>query len=262
MDPSTIAGGTDKPKLLDIRNWLTSYACFRVATRALVLCVAGAGLCAVPPPALAAETTAEFALRWDARDGGPQSGEQALVALGIRVPRASAFAVDYYDLPPNPPVLPGFEAILRRRVDASGNAELTWKLRGDRAMPAWTCPLRNVAKSKSEADVTLGTGDTISRRYSYSCTSEDAEAAATELAATRKGCTVAMKRWTRNGLRVEEWRLPGGVRLIEVSRAGADTAADLDAFRRKIAAPLLAAGTMPIVNSKTELGSNCKIGSG
>lgn len=214
------------------------------------------------PAATAAPSNAEFALRWNARNGGPQTGEQALVALGIRVPRASTFAVDYFDLPPSTSLPPGFAAILRRRVDASGNAELTWKLRGDRALPAWICPWRNALKSKSEVDITFGAGDTAARNFSYSCTTDDADAAASELAATRKACATMVKRWTRSGLRVEEWRLPGDVRLIDVSRAGSDTPADVDAFRRKVAAPLLAAGVVPAVNTKTELGSNCEMRSG
>jgi hypothetical protein len=221
-------------------------------------CVLIAAYCAIMPAALAAPAAAEFAIRWNARDGGPASGEAALAALGIRVPRASTFHVDYFDLPANTSVPAGFAAILRRRVDASGNAELTWKLRGDRALPAWTCPLRNASKSKAEVDITLGAGDAVSRSLSYSCTSEDAEAAAAELSATRKACTAVVKRWARAGLKVEEWQLPGNVRLIEVSREGADTPADVDAFRLKVATPLLVAGIVPSASSKTEFGSRCE----
>jgi len=57
---------------------------------------------------------------------------------------------------------------------------------------------------------------------------------------------------------VEEWRLPGDRLMIEVSGTGANTAEAEEQFRKRVVAPLLAAGIRPSGDSKTELGSRCE----
>src|SRR4029450_771081 len=96
---------------------------------------------------------AEYAIRWNARAGGPASLNETLAILKTHATRPRRFKVDYYDLPPTPTTPPGFSVILRRRVDDAGPAELTWKLRGDRALSDWACPLRNSRDAKDEVDV-------------------------------------------------------------------------------------------------------------
>ncbi len=66
-----------------------------------------------------------------------------------------------------------------------------------------------------------------------------------------------VRRWEKAGLKVEEWRLADDRLVIEVSRGGATTRRR-EAFRRKVAAPLMAAGIVPSSSSKTELGSRCE----
>jgi hypothetical protein len=198
---------------------------------------------------------AEYAIRWNARDGGPDSAEATLAVLNARTRRNSNFRIDYYDLAQIAP--PGFSTILRRRIEDAGHAELTWKLRGDRALAEWTCPLRNSRQSKSEVDVAFGAADIVSRMYSYSCTSDNPDQAAVDLSAKRKACNVLVKRWDAGRVKVEEWRLPRNVLMIEVSGSGMNTPEAMEQFRRRVAAPLLAAGIVPSVNSKTELGSRC-----
>ncbi len=148
---------------------------------------------------------AECAIRWNAHEGGPKTGVEALAVLKARTRRASTFKVDYYDLPSTTTTAPGFSAILRRRIDHAGHANLTWKLRGNHALAGWTCPLRNSGKTK-----------------------------------------------------VEEWQLPGNVLMIEVSGSDTNTRDAMERFRTRVAVPLLAAGIVPSVNSKTELGSRCQ----
>ena len=201
---------------------------------------------------------AEYAIRWNAQGGGPRTLEEALAVLRARMRRTDTFTVDYYDLPPNARSPAGYSTIVRRRVAVSGRGELTWKLRGEHALPEWSCPLRNYVRAKAEVDVTLGNGDATSRWHSYSCTSEEPDVAAAELSATRKSCTATMRRWERGGLKVEEWRFSGGVVLLDVSRGGADTPDAVAAFRKDIANPLLAAGIAAAADSKTELGGRCE----
>jgi hypothetical protein len=201
---------------------------------------------------------AEYAIRWNARDGGPQSGNAALALLQARARRTSSFSIDYYDLPPAAVAPPGFATILRRRVADSGDAELTWKLRADHALADWTCPLLDAVQTKAEVDVTFGGAGAVTRVYSYSCTSGHPDLAASRLSARLKACSASVKRWNAGSLKVEEWRLPGDVLMLEVSGSGANSPAAAEQFRKRVVAPLLAAGIVPSVNSKTELGSRCQ----
>jgi len=201
---------------------------------------------------------AEYVIRWNARDGGPASLNDVLGILKTRATRDRTFKVDYYDLPPNPAAPPGYSVILRRRVEDGAASELTWKLRGDAALADWTCPLRNAKESKAEADVAFQGADSLARSFSYSCTSDGAEAAAAELFATLKPCTATVTRRVAGPLKIEEWRFPGDVVFIDVSMVAPNTAAAVGVFRTRIAQPLFAAGVVPLSESKTDLGSRCK----
>jgi len=219
----------------------------------------GAVLCTAVPLAAGAESaSAEYAIRWNARDGGPASGNETMAILKTRATRPRQFNVDYYDLPSTMTAPPGFSMILRRRVEDGRRTELTWKLRGDHAAADWACPLRNPRQSKAEIDVAFGGADAVTRAYSYSCMSDDADLAASELSATIRPCTAAVTRRDAGSLKIEEWRLPGNVLIIDVSLGGKDTPGALDQFRTRIAEPLLAAGIVPLADSKSELGSRCR----
>jgi len=203
-------------------------------------------------------TGTEYAIRWNARDGGPKTGAAALTALQMRARRTRLLDVSYYDLPPPPTAPPGFAAILRRRVEGDREPEFTWKLRGDRALAGWTCPLEDARQTKMEVDVTFSGADTVTRTYSYSCTSTRPQIAMPGVATSRKACTAIVKRWEAGRLNVEEWRLSGGDVIIEVSGKGANTSDATETFRRRVAAPLFAAGVVPSTQSKTDLSSRCQ----
>jgi len=70
-------------------------------------------------------------------------------------------------------------------------------------------------------------------------------------------CRTVVDPHTADGLKVEEWVMPGGARIIEVSRPGADSVDELASFRQ-IVEKLLSKGARPSGQSKTELGSNCR----
>jgi len=234
---------------------------FRPRRPLLTWAVAAAAACAVlpGPSAIAAAVepiAAEYAIRWNARDGGPGSGGATLAILDMRARQPVQFKVDYYDVATPPAAPQGFTTILRRRIDDAGRSELTFKLRGDRAVEEWSCPLRNVRQTKIEVDVTFGGAENGVRTYSYSCTSADTEPAS-DLNAKLRTCSADVKRWEQGRLKVEEWRLAGDVVIIEVSGSGTNTPDAREKFRERVAAPLLAAGIVPSASSKTELGSRC-----
>jgi hypothetical protein len=201
-------------------------------------------------------TAAEFAIRWNGQEGGPRSGEDALSLLNLRAKHASSLKVGYYDLPATVPAPAGFSPILRLRTHQGGQQELTFKLRGDRQLADWSCPLPAAGKAKIEIDITFGSAGTMTRAYSYSCTAEGIAAAA-GLSAKLKACTASVRRWERGDVTVEEWRLPGDIVMIEVSSKGIDAPAAAERFRARVVAPLLAAGIAPSATSKTALGSGC-----
>lgn len=207
--------------------------------------------------AAAEPAAAEYVIRWNARDGGPASLNDVMGVLKTRATRDRKFNVDYYDLPPNMAAPPGYSVILRRRIEDGAAAELTWKLRGDAALADWTCPLRNAKESKAEAEVAFQAADTLARSFSYSCTS-DGEAAAAELSATLKACTATVTRKVAGPIKLEEWRFPGDIVIIDVSMVSVNNSGALELFRTRIANPLFAAGVVPLSESKTDLGSRCK----
>jgi hypothetical protein len=232
------------------------FQCPTTAFAAMAVCLA---LCEPAASASTSEPTgAEFAIRWNAREGGPKTGDEVLAILNMRAKGTQGFKVNYYDFPSKAKAPPGFSTILRRRVDDAGVTNLTWKLRGDRALAEWACPLENSRRAKAEVDVTFRGADIVDRMYSYSCTSASPERAASLLAAIPMACTAAVTRWETGQLKVEEWRLARDVLIIEVSGNGANTSEGIERFGRRVVAPLLAAGIVPSAQSKTELGSHCE----
>ncbi|HQR09985.1 MAG TPA: hypothetical protein PLW68_01555 [Casimicrobiaceae bacterium] len=212
------------------------------------------------PTAAAAATEpadAEFAIRWNTREGGPATVDAALAVLALRARHESRFKVGYFNPPATSSAPAGFTAILRRREEGDRRAELTFKLRGDRVLEQWSCPLRNAGPPKAEVDVTFGKAGALSRAFSYSCTREDPASATAEFSATRKACVADVMRRQGARVRVEEWQLPGGATMIEVSGRGENSAKALESFRARVVVPLLAAGIRPVADSKTELGSRC-----
>ena len=116
--------------------------------------------------------------------------------------------------------------------------------------------IRVVREDRSSA--VIDGGDNIAYSYSYSCTSDGPDLAASELSATIKACTSEVRRQDAGKLKLEEWRLPGNVVIIDVSISGKNVPGAMEGFRKRIAEPLLAAGIVPSADSKSELGSRCQ----
>jgi hypothetical protein len=225
--------------------------------------LAAASLLAACAPALA-DANAEFAIRWDPAEGGPQTSQEVLAALGLAPDRERDFMVRYFTVA-QPDQLPeGFAAIARERTSGD-HTEATYKLRGPAPFPTsgplhkWRCPLKGHADSKEEVDISW-TGDAQPKRaYSRSCTADAGAAKAMPkgLKAQPLGCSAAMHRVEAGGIKVERWDLQGARQLIEVSTNGKDSAQDLEKFRQHVVAPLLERKVKPLKDSKTEMGSAC-----
>ena len=242
----------DGASMPNILHTLTMPACVLAAAAIRLVLEGQSAIAAATEPA-----RAEYAIRWNARDGGPTSGQEALAVLKAQARRTSNYSVDYDVLPPTAEAPPGFVAILRRRNDAAGRSSLTWKLRGDHALAQWKCPLSDFRQAKAEVDVAFGAAASVTRRFSYSCTTDGTNSPASLLFADRKPCTSTVTRWDAGRLKVEEWRLPGEYLVLEVSGSDADTPKTMEQFRKRVVAPLLAAGVVPMADSKTELGNRC-----
>lgn len=204
---------------------------------------------------------AEYAMRWNVEEGGPRTAKKALKVLGKDADESEDYKIRYYDFTPSEDVSAGFTPILRQRKSGKKH-ELTFKYRGDHPLASWKCPLSSSPdESKEEVDVSILDGDRTKRSFSYSCTLEskkDSIEPPRELKAHPKDCTNEMTRLEAGKLKVEEWHLPGGIILVEVSRNGANTQAALESFQREIVEKLVAAGVKPSDRSKTEIGSSCK----
>lgn len=167
------------------------------------------------------------------------------------------YSIQYYQLGTTPTLSPNELAIGRLRTRSDGKVELTYKTRADvSASPgSWVCPLDG-AKAKAEVDVTLRRKDVV-RKLSRSCELEAMHALSfpESLKATPKGCVNEMTRTEIGKVKVEHWSTPRGT-LLEVSMPGTTSAADLAKFRKMIA-PLLKDGVIPLDRSKAEAGSEC-----
>jgi hypothetical protein len=246
------------------RGWRAAVA---MAAAFLVPAVAGAGAAGQPSSApQRAKQDAEFAVRWDPAQGGPRDARAAARALGWRVRREESLRVRYYDAAtPLADVPPGAQVVLRERRRKQG-VELTLKYRSERAMTAlpaldrWACPLGRKAEVKDEVDVSFDASASPGRAYSRSCSLErvaDAAAVAARLGARPQPCESDVLRLRADPFKIEEWHLPDGGRLIEVSRNGRDSEKAAARFAREVVLELTSRlGAKPIASSKTA-GSGC-----
>ncbi len=188
-----------------------------------------------------------------------------LAALGRPADASSHFEVQYFDVATPADAPPGFDAILRKRIEGA-HAQLTYKLRGNTPWPRqpsqapWRCPLPKPYQSKEEVDVVFVGAETTGRAYSRSCSHSSPQldiAMPAPLQARPNNCKSAMTRLEAGALKVEEWRLPDGSRLIEVSRLGRDTDRARDMFRDQVVKPLLALQAQALQRSKSALGGEC-----
>jgi len=220
-------------------------------------------LAALAAPAAAMD--AEFAVRWDPKQGGPATPQDALRELHLKAGKPRQFEVQYFEFTPPADVPAGFDPILRKRI-RNGEAELTFKLRGDAPLPAhptlkqWTCPLGATHDRKDEVDVTLLDAGHGLTAHSRSCSIESRDLGLQPPAALQarpKGCGSTMTRLSSGKLKLEQWQLADGTVLIEASRPGKHTEASRQAFEREVLKPLLALKVQPLQRSKSAIGGEC-----
>jgi len=216
----------------------------------------------------------EYAFRWNPAEGGPATAQQAAGQLGIEDGKPKAFEVRYLDLR-RPAGLPddSYSAVARERTDADG-PESTYKVRAPASKAArkllstWACPLVGPKReSKLEVDVNWAVDEahpdaapTPRQAISFSCSVEAAAHAALPPATgmVPKPCVSQVRRLkSRDDWKVEEWLLPTGQRIVELSFSVKEgSRAHRSAFQQRVDT-LLAAGARPMADSKTLLGSTC-----
>lgn len=210
------------------------------------------------------EPASEFAVRWDPAEGGPRDAGEVAKAFRWRVKDESTYVVRYYRATTASDAYAGMQVVIRERRSRE-RTELTFKLRSDRPMVGlpdldlWTCPLGGKAHPKDEIDVSFTGAADVRRIHSRSCTVElDGEGSeiVSKLNARPLPCTSRMRRLRADDYKVEEWSLPNGTRLIEVSRNGRDRQDEMAQFGRAIVEPLHRLGARPAARSKTA-GSEC-----
>jgi hypothetical protein len=220
---------------------------------------------ALLPVQAAPAADAEFAVRWDPRQGGPATPEEAMRELKPKAGQTSRFEIEYFDFTPPGDLPPGFDPILRKRI-SGGQTELTFKLRGAVPLPPhpalkqWDCPLGKTRDRKDEVDLSFLAEGQVATAYSRSCSLE-AEGAALQppaaLQARPRGCASTMTRLRAGKLKIEEWRLADGSVLLEASRPGRHEARSVQAFERQVLKPLLALKVQPLQRSKSAIGGDC-----
>jgi hypothetical protein len=243
---------------MHVWNRLSTHAGQRLAASALAAVMASV-------PAYATPQDAEFAVRWDPRQGGPATPADALRGLRLKASPPTHFEIQYFDFSAPAGVPAGFDAILRKRL-TGGAAELTFKLRGSAPLPAqlplkhWDCPLGPTKERKDEADVTFVEAGRSITAYSRSCSVESRAAdiqPPPALQARPKGCGSTMTRLRSGKLKVEEWKMADGSVLLEASRPGKHDEASMRAFERQVLQPLLALKVQPLERSKSAIGGDC-----
>lgn len=208
---------------------------------------------------------AEYAVRWNVAAGGPTTAEKVLSALHLEPKKdkdsgktkQKNLTVEYFDVGKRSD---GFKTILRLRTDEKkGESELTFKLRGDRAIVPPPCPLGGGVNKEPEVDVTfLDPQRPAPPQFSYSCDKKTKEAP--KALPLRVGCTASMRRleadFASDELKVEEWKIKGA-RYIEVSFSGKNDPADEKMFGAKVVAALVAKGIHPLEEGMTTITTSC-----
>jgi hypothetical protein len=199
---------------------------------------------------------AEFAIRWAPADGGPQTPAEVLKLLGTPDAQPVNYEVRYFDEPGALAVPESTEVIIRLRSMHDGKSEVRLKYRRAAPWPAgWKCPAAMHFERSEQVDVTFLDAGKQVRTYTYSCTIDLAEPPPA-LHAVAKNCSAFMVRYEAKRARLEEWVLPGGQVVLEVSHAADNTAAELAKFK-VIADTLVAHRANPSALSKTKLASDC-----
>lgn len=210
-----------------------------------------------------AASDAEFAVRWDASTGGPQSLDETMVSIGMKDGKFKEAVVSYFTIA-QPTTAPTLFAVIGRERVGPKERDATFKIRGTEPLPAalseWNCPWTTSIAPKREVDISWTGEASPKRSISLSCTAEQTSLTAVlpgGYVATAQGCSSKMQRQKAKEITIERWSLAQGRVVFEVSMKGKDTASDLSIFKKTVVVPLLKKGVVPISSSKTELGSQC-----
>ncbi|WP_446809011.1 hypothetical protein ACH50O_17385 [Methylomonas sp. 2BW1-5-20] len=213
---------------------------------------------------LAADRSAEFAIRWNPSKGGPKTANDVINLLELKSAKMDEYKVSYFAIETPFDVPDGYSVIARRRTQGE-KTQLMIKYRGDAPLPdtynadAWQCVLGSNAESKYEVDITFLL-EKIKKTYSLSC-SLKAEKKTTfpdNLNPAQVGCDSKMKRYESNGIKIEEWSFDNGnEKLLEVSKSGHDNDVDIDKFRNEVSSKLISSGVKPLESSKSATGTDC-----
>ena len=221
-----------------------------------------------PSIALAGDNLAEFAIRWNPEDGGPQTPKEVVKLLNLPADDVDKdeYAVSYFSIVKPADVPDGYSVIARQRIKKN-KSQLMIKYRGDQPLPntynpkSWQCPLGSEAEAKYEVDVTLLADQKTKKAFSLSCSLESKENISfpNSLNAKQTSSVSTMVRYSVKGIKIEEWTFkPGGEKMLEVSKPGVDNETDVAAFTTKIAAKLLLSGIVPLDSSKSVTGTDGK----
>jgi len=218
---------------------------------------------------------AEYAVRWYAGKGGPNDLDKVVSDLALTVKKRQRAQVTYLLLTPTSPLPEGQRLIGRERVftpvpgdKSSGSSgkggeetEVMIKLRALDArhgeVPPWDCPMSG-AKSKQEIDVSW-TPSMQTRAASSSCKVEGksaTEAIPVALKPQPDPCSPSsmVRARTKQDITVEQWTLPSGQVVLEVSMSGKDNDKSLETFRRSVVDKLK--GIEPIAEGMTTLATS------
>lgn len=216
--------------------------------------------------------SAEYALRWDPGQGGPQDAQAVLQLLGLKDDKPKVFLIRYFSVK-QPAGLPAGFAVIARQRETGETTEASYKLRGPKPLGKlpkayrWACPLAAAAADQDERDITwlarpAGQPDagSLPVRTVYSRTCSTAAKLLDSLPASHQprapGCETSMKRFKDKGVKVEVWSMPQGAQILEVSfKVDDDKAPARLAFEQGRVRPLLAAGAVPLQENKTQLNS-------
>lgn len=197
---------------------------------------------------------AEYAFRWNPRDGGPASWEAVQAILGGKLKSVERYSVRYHTLVPGRNAPPGASAVFRERTLEGADTEYRLKFRSSRPFgDLEVCP--SGLEMSYEKDVAFVGGDSLRAVYSLSCTGSDPEIVHT-LGARPLPCHSSLARFSAKKYRLEIWALPRNDSILEVSHRAGNSKRDQDDFR-ELVRKLVGAGARPSGSSKTEMGMEC-----
>jgi len=215
--------------------------------RLLVAAIVGGSMAGEPG-------TAEYAFRWNPKEGGPATIEDVHRILGGKTKSVKEFVVRYDRVSTDRKWPQGSEAIFRERTKSDGTADYRLKFR--RSTPFEQLDVCPVGMEASyEKDVAFASATTTRGIYSLSCTGTD-PANFGALKARPLGCQAKVVRHEGKKYRLEQWTLDNGGILLEISNRSENAPAELNRFGI-IVDRLLRSGAKPSTTSKTDLATRC-----